>query len=394
MARRQRTRPRILTTLLIGFALVALVPCPAWTQGQTTGVVQGIVTDESGAVLPGVTVTLTNLDTNLERIVITNDRGLFRAVLLPLGKYEITAALEGFTPSKRGPIPVTLGSTVTIDFTLGIAAIEGGITVTAEAPLIETGSTQSTVTIGRETLDKLPNNNRNFLEFTKLTPGVSIVQGPDGEELTVNGQKGIQNNVSVDGADFNNPFFGEQRGGQRPAFTFNIDAVQEFVVIADGAPAEYGRASSGFISVITKSGTNDLKGTANLFYKDDSFSARAERADGSLEPDFDAEQQQIGFTLGGPIKEDKLFFFTAVDFQDADATRQNDPNRIEQRVVDAFATLGSPGENLPITRTNDGLVALAKLDWQSGRQAFADLPLHLHRLRASERHLRRRLVGS
>ena len=93
-------------------------------------------------------------------------------------------------------------------------------------------------------IEGLPNNGRNFLDFTKLTPGVAIVQGPDGDELTINGQKGIHNNISVDGADFNNPFFGEQRGGQRPAFTFNLDAVKEIVVVAEGANAEFGRASA------------------------------------------------------------------------------------------------------------------------------------------------------
>ncbi|MCB1058459.1 MAG: hypothetical protein KDD11_23395, partial [Acidobacteria bacterium] len=166
-------------------------------------------------------------------------------------------------------------------------------------------------------------------------------------------------------ADFNNPFFGEQRGGQRPAFTFNLDAVQELVVVPDGAPAEFGRSSSGFVTVITKSGTNDLKGTAHAYYTDDSFSARAQRQDGRLEPAFSSDRSQIGFTLGGPIRRDKLFFFTAVDYQDAAETKQNDPTRIESRVVDAYASLGSPAENGPIERTDDNLVFLAKTDWQA-----------------------------
>src|SRR5467141_3852662 len=121
-------------------------------------------------------------------------------------------------------------------------------------------------------MEGLPNNGRNFLEFTKLTPGVTIVQGPDGDELSINGQKGISNNVSVDGADFNNPFFGEQRGGQRPAFTFNLDAVKEMGVVADGANAEFGRSSGGFVNVVTKSGTNDLRGTAHYYGKTDALS--------------------------------------------------------------------------------------------------------------------------
>jgi hypothetical protein len=91
---------------------------------------------------------------------------------------------------------------------------------------------------------------------------VSIVQGPDGDEITINGQKGIQNNFSIDGADANNPFFGEQRGGQRPAFTISLESVKEFQVVPVGASAEFGRSSGGFINVVTKSGTNEFTGAA------------------------------------------------------------------------------------------------------------------------------------
>ncbi|RMH15614.1 MAG: TonB-dependent receptor [Acidobacteria bacterium] len=380
MAWRNPTRARSYRVLLLCVTLAWLPAAALFGQAQaTTGIIEGTVQAEDGSLLPGATVTLLNTGTNFARTVITDDRGRFRSVLLPLGTYRVTAALDGFATQVQDGIELTVGSVVSLTFQLPLSAVEQEIVVTAEAPLIETSSTQNKVTVDRRTLDRLPNNNRNFLEFTKLTPGVSIVQGPDGDELTINGQKGIQNNISVDGADFNNPFFGEQRGGQRPAFTFNIDAVQEFVVIADGAPAEYGRSSGGFVNVITKSGTNELKGTVNAFFKNDSLSARAERADGSKEPEFDADQQQIGFTLGGPIKRDKVFFFTALDVQDGEATKQNDPNRIDPRVVAAFERLGSPGENLPITRTNDAVVFLGKVDWRAGddnlvtfRYAFTD----------------------
>ena len=163
----------------------------------------------------------------------------------------------------------------------------------------------------------------------------------DGDEITINGQKGIQNNVSVDGADFNNPFFGEYRGGQRPAFTFNLDAVQQVVVVADGANAEYGRSSSGFINVITKSGTNDVHGTAHYYYSGDSLSATPVNEADVPQP-FTGYRHQVGATLGGPLVKDQLFYFLSGDFNIEQTTKQNDPNRIEQRVVDAFASLGSP----------------------------------------------------
>ncbi|HEY8130988.1 MAG TPA: TonB-dependent receptor plug domain-containing protein, partial [Thermoanaerobaculia bacterium] len=257
--------------------------------------------------------------------------------------------------------------------TMKQAAVSEQIVVTAAAPLIETARTEGATRIDEKSVSGLPNNGRNFLDFTKLTPGVTIVQGPDGDELSINGQKGIENNISVDGADFNNPFFGEQRGGQRPAFTFNLDAVKEMVVIADGANAEFGRSTSGFVNVITKSGTNQMNGTAHVTLKNDSLSSRAKNPDGSLAPKFDSTQTQTGFTLGGPVVRDRVFYFGALDIQKANATKQTNPNRIEQRVVDAFAGLGSPNENGPIRRTNDARVLLAKVDWVASAKNIATL---------------------
>jgi len=354
--------------LLVGLLVLTLFTPGLRAQSQaTTGVIEGTISDETGGVLPGVTVTLTNTETNFEKDLLTDARGRFRGLLMPLGPYRVTASLEGFTTLVREGIQLTVGATLDLDLTLRVSATEEEIVVTGRAEGVETTRTENAVTIGRETLEGIPNNGRNFLEFSKLTPGVAIVQGPDGDELTVNGQKGIQNNISVDGADFNNPFFGEQRGGQRPAFTFNLDAVQEFVVVPDGAPAEFGRSSGGFVNVVTKSGTNNLAGTAHFFFQNDSLASRAERPDGTLEPEFDRDQQQAGFTLGGPFRQNKLFYFVAVDVQDGESTKQNDPTRIPQNVVDAFADLGSPGENLPITRTNDATVFLGKIDWIPNR---------------------------
>ncbi|HKI00478.1 MAG TPA: hypothetical protein VKK31_00720, partial [Thermoanaerobaculia bacterium] len=163
------------------------------------------------------------------------------------------------------------------------------------------------------------------------------------------------------------------RGGQRPAFTFNLDAVKEVVVVADGANAEFGRSSSGFVNVVTKSGTNQIHGSGHLFWKNDSLSSRAEEPDGSLAPQFDQEQGQTGFTLGGPLVRDKLFYFLSGDYQRGRSTKQADPSRIEQRVVDYFESLGVPAENGPIDRTNDARVFLAKADWQASEKNLATL---------------------
>ncbi|HUR80848.1 MAG TPA: carboxypeptidase regulatory-like domain-containing protein, partial [Thermoanaerobaculia bacterium] len=354
--------------------LLVLVPAFAFAQSQaTTGVIEGTVTDATGAVLPGVSVALHNTATNFEFTAITDSGGRYRGVLLPLGPYEVRASLEGFASAVVKGLDLGVGQTRTVDVKLGQATVSESLVVTAEAPLIETARTEGATRLDQEAVSELPNNGRNFLELTKLTPGVTVVQGPDGDELSINGQKGISNNISVDGADFNNPFFGEQRGGQRPAFTFNLDAVKEMVVVADGANAEFGRSQSGFVNVITKSGTNDMAGTAHLVLKNDSLSSNAKNPDGSEAPKFDSSQYQGGFTLGGPIVQDRVFYFGALDLQKAESTKQTDPDRIDPRVVAELAKLGIANENGPIDRTNDARVLLLKTDWNASARNIATL---------------------
>ena len=161
------------------------------------------------------------------------------------------------------------------------------IIVTAAAPLVETTRTEGRPASTRRSMSDLPNNGRNFLDCTKLTPGVTIVQGPDGDELSINGQKGISNNVSVDGADFNNPFFGEQRGGQRPPFTFNLDAVKEMVVVADGAQRRVRPLAVGLRQRGHQVGDQRHPRHGHALCKNDSLlRPRAKNPDGSLAPKF------------------------------------------------------------------------------------------------------------
>ena len=352
---------------------LAVIPSLAFAQAQaTTGVIEGTVSDPTGASVAGASVTVKNTATNLERALVTDADGRFRALLLPLGPYRVTVIQKGFATLVREGIVLIVGQSANLALTLKVSSVQEEILVQADSPVIEITRAEGADRINQAAIKGLPNNGRNFLDYTKLTPGVSIVQGPDGDEMTVNGQKGIQNNVSVDGADFNNPFFGEQRGGQRPAFTFNLDAVQEVVVVAEGANAEFGRSNGAFVNVVTKSGTNDMHGTVHAYFKDDGIASAPKRADGSSDgTKYDFSQQQAGFTLGGPIVKDKAFYFVAFDYQNGDSTKQTDPSRIEQRVVDYFASIGSPNENGPIDRTNDARVFLGKVDWQISNRHIA-----------------------
>ena len=340
-------------------AILLLLSTNVWGQSQaTTGVVEGAVVDSAGNSLPGATVLLRNVGTNLKRSYVADADGRFLAPLLPTGNYEIGAELAGYVP-ETSTIKVSVGANVVVSIVMWPGEV---IEIAGKASALDRRSAVST-SFDSDAVAGLPNNGRNFLDLMKLSPGVTVVQGPDGDEISVNGQRGIHNNVMVDGADFNNPFFGEQRGGQRAAFTFNLDAVEQVVVTANGANAEFGRSGSGFVTVLTKSGTNDFSGSAHLFGKDDALAARGKKADGSTDPDFAFNQEQAGFTLGGPIVKDKAFFFTSLDIQRGRSTKQTDPSRIEQRVVDALAALGSPDENGSITRTDDARAFLAKVDW-------------------------------
>src|SRR5437773_7634310 len=308
-----RAVPLVVAALACGAAFRSMA-----AQSQaTTGIIRGVVRDPTGAPAVGATVQLRETQTGFQRSLQTNERGIFVGSLLPLGTYDVVVRGVGFAETRKTGIPLRLGETVDLQLKLGAVEVQG-VTVTATEPVVDATRIENATRLPAPAMTGLPNNGRNYLNFTLLTPNVAIVQGPDGDELAIAGQRGIHNNVSVDGADFNNPFFGEQRGGQRPAFTFNLDAVQEVVVVAGGANAEFGRSSSGFVNVITKSGTNQLRGSVHYFGKFDAISGTPEhRFPGgtvqSFEPDF--SQHQFGFTLGGPLKRDKAFFFIAYDQQ-------------------------------------------------------------------------------
>ncbi len=352
---------------LLGLVFVALaVPVVLAAQSQaTTGVIRGTVTDPSGAAVAGATVALRETQTGFQRQITTDERGIFTAALLPLGLYDVTTRAVGYSETRRTGVRLGVGETVSL--TLQLAAVQlQAVVIEATQPVVEVGKTENSTKLPSDAVSGLPNNGRNYLNLTLLTPQVALVQGPDGDELTIAGQKGIHNNVAVDGADFNNPFFGEQRGGQRPAFTFNLDAVQEIVVLPGGANAEFGRSSGGFVNVITKSGTNQLRGSLHYFGKSDAVSGTPVHGTQTFNPDF--TQHQFGFTLGGPIKRDRAFFFLAYDQQIYnDVKQQNRPPSTAFDSLKAWMDTAYGGALLgdfgPIKRTNDARALLAKFDF-------------------------------
>jgi hypothetical protein len=351
---------------------IAMFAAAIFAQSQTTtGTIQGTVADPNGAAIAGASVNVRNVQTGFERTVTSNSDGFFTAPLLPLGRYRVTTAATGFANSILENVEVTIGNTLALDVALKVGATAETVDVTSEAEAVDTARTELSTQINQRSVENLPINRRDFSRFALLTPGVSIVQGPDGDEISINGQKGIQNNVSIDGADANNPFFGEQRGGQRPAFTISLESVKEFQVVPVGASAEFGRSSGGFINAVTKSGTNEFNGAAFLFFRNQSLSSQNPDAVDAGLPTEDFRNYQFGGNIGGPIKRDRAFFFVAYERNDGDSSK---PNFIDPRLVNVFATrFNSPNEETIIERTNDADVFLAKVDINVNRSNLLTL---------------------
>lgn len=291
----------LILTLLIAPSIVAQTQI-------TTGIIQGTVTDANGAVVPGANVEIRNLATNISRNVTTNEDGRFVALGLPPGNYSVIVAKQGFSTNVIEKTALTVGQAQDFSFALKISSVEERVTVTT-TPTVDTVRTEVSTTINETAVSTTPILGRKFEDLLTLTPGVSITQGPDGDEINFSGQRGIFNNVSLDGGDYNNGFFGEQLGGQRAAIDITLEAVKEFQVVATGASAEFGRTAGGVINVITKSGTNDVHGSAFYFQRFEGLTANT--SDGKPLKDF--HREQYGATVGGPFRQDKAFYFLAFE---------------------------------------------------------------------------------
>jgi len=297
------------TLLICALLCIAIAP-PAIAQTQiTTGVIQGAVTDPTGASLPGVTVEARNVATNLSRVLVTGSDGRFVFLQLPSGIYTVTFMFPGFATLVEENIALTVGQAATLTPMMRVSGVAETVRVTSSAGVVETTRTAVADTLNQITVESTPILGRKFEDLLTLTPGVSVVQGADGDEITFAGQRGVFNNISLDGGDFNNGFFGEQVGGQRAAIDITLEAVKEFQVIASGAPAEFGRTAGGVVNVITKSGTNGVQGS--LFHFQRLEALTGDLSDGTKLEKF--HREQFGGTIGGPVKRDKAFYFFAVE---------------------------------------------------------------------------------
>jgi outer membrane receptor for ferrienterochelin and colicin len=372
--------------LAFGLFLVFLSAVFVSAQTQiTTGTVQGTVQDEQGATVPGAAVEVRNVETNLTKTLTTDEGGRFVFLLLPPGRYTLTASKQGFATIKQEEFPLTVGQAANLDLRMKVSQVSEVVNVSA-VQTVDTASTQTSTTIDERSVSNLPVLGRKFEDLLTLTPNVSVTQGPDGDEINFAGQRGVFNNISLDGGDYMNGFFGEQAGGQRAAIDIPLDAVKEFQVVATGATAEFGRTAGGVVNVVTKSGTNEFHGSLFHFQRLEALTANT--SDGKPLKDF--HREQFGGNAGGPLKRDKAFFFVAYEQIFENLTRANlseqigeTPCPVQTPTVQAnealinantdcqrlallnfIKTTRNQDEGLPVKRPVRNSAILGKVDWE------------------------------
>jgi hypothetical protein len=301
----------------IRLAAILLLSAGSARAQSTTGSVSGDVADSTGAALPGVTITATNTSTGVARSVVSGRGGLFSFPLLPVGIYSVAAELSGFAPRRLTSVTVSLGTDTNLKLILEPAAVSAAVTVSGAAPLVEATRSEVSSTVDERFIQNLPMNGRSFIDLVLTTPDV-VKDNIRVGDLVFAGQRGTLNSLVVDGADNNNTFFGQalgRTGTGRAPYQFSEDAVKEFQVNSNSYSAEYGRAGGAVINAVTRSGANDLHGSAFYYYRDRSLNAKDYTEAVAGLPKAPYHYDQFGATLGGPIFRDRLFFFANYDGQ-------------------------------------------------------------------------------
>ena len=297
----------LILRLVVVVSWLFAVPSASWgaQSGSGNGALEGVVLDADAKPVPGVSVDIRELQIGYVRSAMTDARGRFVAPAMPVGTYVVEATLQGFAPARLSGVTLTVGHTEAIELHITIAGISESVTVEARAPVDTTGQAVA-ARIDPRAIADLPVRGRNFTEFVQLTP--SVVQESDRFGLVIGGQRSINSNVAIDGADFNDPLQGNQRGGSESSFFFPQSAVREFQVVRSGAGAETGRTSAGFVNVVTKSGSNAKHGEALYFNRNRKLTS-ADAFDRKL----NNQQNQFGGAIGGPLVKDKAFFFASFE---------------------------------------------------------------------------------
>ncbi len=306
------------------FAFCALfcLPLLLQAQSQTAGAIGGTVTDPTGAVIPSATVQARDEATNAVSTTKTDSNGRFTIINLQPGRYEVEISAPGLATARRTDVIVEVGRTTALDTSLSLAGTSASVSVTAEAPVLNTESQDFSTNLNSESIHNLPINGRRWFNFALLTPG-AVYDGGFGD-ISFRGISGLLNNNTVDGGDNNQAFFSEEMGRTRIAYSTSQESIREFQVNTADYSAEYGRAAGGVINAVTKSGSNELHGDLFYYNRDNTFGAYTPFAtepalvNGSyiqvpVKP-VDI-RQQFGGDIGGYFIKDKLFYYFNYDEQ-------------------------------------------------------------------------------
>ncbi|MGH9383122.1 MAG: TonB-dependent receptor, partial [Vicinamibacterales bacterium] len=312
---------KLVQVMAVGALAIWIGEASAWAQNAQ---ITGVVKDQSGAIMPGVTVTATNRDTGFARAGATDAKGEYRLPALPPGVYAVATEISGFTSETRPDIVLVIDQTAIISFTLKPAAVAETVTVTGESPMVDTTRSDVSTSVSTQQIQDLPVASRRWIDLAMLTPGTSQdnIRGQfyRGNVNIGAGTREYSNGFVVDGVNNTWAEMGE------PRQNFAMDAIQEFKVSTSNYKAEYGLATGGLLTVVTKSGTNSLHGSGLLFFRDKAINSETffEKQNdvlrglpvGTSKPDF--RRYQYGGTIGGPIVQNKTHYFFAYERTDED----------------------------------------------------------------------------
>ncbi|HEY0265027.1 MAG TPA: carboxypeptidase regulatory-like domain-containing protein [Granulicella sp.] len=281
----------------------------AFGQSAVNSDLEVFVNDPSGATVQSAELTLRQSDTGTVRHAQTDASGHYHFTALPIGQYELDIQKSGFNEEERTGLKLQVGQVATLNIKMALASDQQKVVVTADAPIVDVARTTSGAVVDQAQIDNLPINGRDFLNFAPTVAGVTAQQtSGQGSGLSFNGQRGRSNNIMLDGVENNGQLNGDVRS------TISQDAVQEFQVVTNLFPAEYGNAGGGLVNIVSKSGTNKFHGDMFYFARDASMDAR-NYFTRTAKPTF--SRKNPGMTLGGPIYKNKTFFFGSVEYTGA-----------------------------------------------------------------------------
>jgi hypothetical protein len=285
------------------FAFVVVMICRSASAQIAGGTLVGETRDQSGAPLPGVTIALEAVTSKRSRVTVSASDGAFVLAALPPGKYSLIASLDGFRRLEQQGIRVATGETIRVNLELTVGGVHESVQVTADATVLRTETAALGQVVTQEKVQALPLNGRSFISLVALAPGVAL---PPGSSFPrINGGRPRTNEYLFDGISVLQPEPGQV------AFFPVIDAIQDFKIESNSPPAEFGRFNGGVINLTTKSGTNELRGTAFEFLRHEALNARNFFAQSGTKPRF--RRDQYGGVVGGPLRRDRTLFFA--DYQ-------------------------------------------------------------------------------